>query len=305
VKPSAPLASAPLASAPVFSAPCTSAAETSIRTPATVALPPPRPEPSLLVHELLLSPILTRKLPKSVQLEWSRRVRSPRDKFNLSELLRFSKSELEALEALSSSALSEKQNNRFRSDRKIESDHNRRPVSASSAFQNRDASTQRKGSEKRVCFFCSSVYHSPFRCESFKSASAEQRLQSVQRKKLCTNCLSDHAKRPCNSVHVCLKCSGKHHTLLHESFSTPPLSSVRQSRDSVALSNSRQSSRISIFQTALVRVKGSLRRARIFIDSGSEQSYVSQSLVDDVQPRFLEERVHKLKTFGGIISKCS
>ena len=73
------------------------------------------------------------------------------------------------------------------------------------------------GSANLKCFQCSGP-HAIWQCESFKKASYENRLRTVQQKKLCTSCLGNgHFSRSCTKGFSCRKpgCEKKHHFLLH------------------------------------------------------------------------------------------
>ena len=259
---------------------------------------------SLSISDLLLAPLLSGKMPPSSQLEWVRRSSSPRDKFNLPRLLHFAKSEVEAREALACSAAA--------------------PTSRTLREGRKENATSRKGtpaaafSALRVsttaCKLCpSNETHSPFACESFASLGPRQRFELVRKKGLCINCLGNHFKRDCTSKSVCRKCQGQHHTLLHRDISAPAesppeLSPSAHDQASPRINNVASfaaGGRRSVLQTALVRVRGLSRSARVLIDTGAEQSYVTQALVDAASPRILDRQPHRFESFGGGISRAA
>ena len=172
-----------------------------------------------------------------------------------------------------------------------------------------------------VCFFCdSSEVHTPFRCKHFCSLNPRQRNQLVIQKKLCGNCLGYHHKKDCASKNSCFTCGAAHHTLLHpdsnSSGACSSLGSASSSSSSSRYNSARPSSvnriaepqfhstdrRISIVQTALVRVRNSDQTARIFLDTGSEESYIRKEFAEQVSPKYLGMKTHKIETFGGHVS---
>lgn len=75
----------------------------------------------------------------------------------------------------------------------------------------------RTGSANLKCYRCSGP-HAIWQCEIFKNASYEDRLRTVQQKKLCGSCLAHgHFSRSCPKGFSCCKpgCGKKHHSLLH------------------------------------------------------------------------------------------
>ena len=73
------------------------------------------------------------------------------------------------------------------------------------------------GSANLKCYRCSGP-HAIWQCEIFKNASYEDRLRTVQQKKLCGSCLAHgHFSRSCPKGFSCRKpgCGKKHHSLLH------------------------------------------------------------------------------------------
>jgi hypothetical protein len=66
-----------------------------------------------------------------------------------------------------------------------------------------------------ICYFCKKPNHSIFKCNDFLKRTAAERLNWVQRQKLCAKCFrSEHATSSC-SRRDCFKCNKKHNTLLH------------------------------------------------------------------------------------------
>ncbi|KYN02058.1 hypothetical protein ALC62_07127, partial [Cyphomyrmex costatus] len=65
------------------------------------------------------------------------------------------------------------------------------------------------------CSICSEN-HPIYKCTSFRTMSVDQRLEMINRKKLCKNCLLQmHRGKPCSSKYSCFRCGNRHQTLLH------------------------------------------------------------------------------------------
>lgn len=68
---------------------------------------------------------------------------------------------------------------------------------------------------QRRCVFCDDCFHMPFKCNKLQNMSVSQRVEEVNRKRLCRNCLCPgHFADGC-ARGSCSRCGRKHHTLLH------------------------------------------------------------------------------------------
>lgn len=256
------------------------------------------PAPSVLPidQNIFLAPILESKLPKNSRLEWARRS-NLKEKFDLDKLIRFAKSEVETLESLESSSkdlsltTSSKESSSF--------------VSASKKFKSKNsfrsppaaAATMSAKAHVWSCYLCDSKEpHRPMQCSQFLAMNPGQRRRIQSQKGLCENCLGKHSKDQCSSTKSCFKCGQQHHTLLHEDRIQA------SSSGSVKMAIQRDRSSVSIVQTALVKIRGSQRKVRILIDSGSEESYIRQELVSEIRPPLVSTKLHRIETFGGKIT---
>ncbi|XP_076279061.1 uncharacterized protein LOC143208476 [Lasioglossum baleicum] len=83
------------------------------------------------------------------------------------------------------------------------------------------------------CITCG-ANHALYQCDEFRSKSVDQRLALTRSHQHCFNCLrSGHFPSNCSSKRVCLKCQGKHHTLLHSDRRPNQGQSVSTNRESV------------------------------------------------------------------------
>lgn len=65
------------------------------------------------------------------------------------------------------------------------------------------------------CIICKRN-HMQTRCDELSRMSVSERKKIVQKHKLCSNCLQMHETEQCPFNATCKKCTGNHHTLLHD-----------------------------------------------------------------------------------------
>ena len=256
---------------------------------------------SINVHDILLAPILTGKLPRATQLEWVRRSSTPQERFSLDKLLSFAKRELESQEAIAQAnnrSTVDKQGNRRLSSTLVTCGQNERaqtPDSPKSPIRRPDEAR----STLPQCRFCpQGTSHRIFVCPTFNGMSFAQRDEAVRKARLCFNCLSQtHSKSVCPSQMSCRHCGKRHHSLLHRSSNQP--SDVASHTNTAVSSPSRRA----VLQTALVHVDGHSRPVRVMLDTGAERSYVTESLVRIVNPPLVGRSPHRIETFGGNVTE--
>ncbi|XP_046604989.1 uncharacterized protein LOC124297725 [Neodiprion virginianus] len=154
----------------------------------------------------------------------------------------------------------------------------------------------------------------PLHCvlPTFRDKSLDQRREVVSAKKLCFNCLGLHQQKDCRSNKTCRVCNGRHHSLLHRnssSISTAANSGTSQGQAAVAqpavqnapISNSAsqvnnhsaQPTMIKRSPVLLATVEliasnpetGERIIARALLDQGSESSFVTESLAQQLRLR--------------------
>lgn len=70
----------------------------------------------------------------------------------------------------------------------------------------------------KVCIFCSQIGHRIYSCQKFKNLHHSEKLKYIHSKQMCTNCLgTKHTHDNCVSQ-GCTICSKRHHTILHLNF---------------------------------------------------------------------------------------
>lgn len=163
----------------------------------------------------------------------------------------------------------------------------------------------------KKCVICLMTNHYIYRCNRFHMMPPNDRLEAINRLKLCVNCLRDsHVSENCLSTSTCSECTQKHHSLLHYAFAKTtslqssitnnyPTNNVSQkasgSRNSTTLlSNStlamtentleisksqrKPSQSYVLLATAVIKVldvNGSHVNCRVLLDSCSTRHYIS------------------------------
>ncbi|XP_025264623.1 uncharacterized protein LOC112637995 [Camponotus floridanus] len=134
----------------------------------------------------------------------------------------------------------------------------------------------KNGPDASKCAACKGK-HTLMQCPEFKSKSASERKSFVEVSGLCFNCLGNHMMAKCQSIKTCFMCKSRHHTLLHDAYTTPT------SHEASTFSTTRTShdKRATLLATARVTLTDRLGRpqdVRALLDQGSEVSLVSEDL---------------------------
>ena len=252
------------------SKPLTSPSSSS--SPTTPASPP--------LHNLLLAPLFSRKLPASSQLEWQRRTCTPSGRFDLEALITFARSEADSIEAIaqarSFSTCSDKA-----LVRKKHQDG--RPPPADRALLSTSSS----------CPACKEPVHSMFRCPVFMKMSSHDRHSFALKNKRCMNCLGPHFRAQCTSERKCSSCGASHNSLLHDHFVAPKTKSSLTATARLAESPPGRK----LLKTGLLLLDGHPKPVRFMLDSGSEESFITSSLA--TKTRLVGHQQHRFEKFGG------
>ncbi|KAL6417082.1 hypothetical protein ACFW04_012997 [Cataglyphis niger] len=116
-------------------------------------------------------------------------------------------------------------------------------------------------------------------CDAYKAKTALERRQHVERHQLCFNYLGKHKVSDCPSKKTCSFCDARHHSTLHDAYSSETIKSSLSANRAVKAS-------AVLLATARVRVAdrfGVLHSARALIDQGSEVSIIVESLAQRLQ----------------------
>ena len=241
----------------------------------------------------LLIPILKGRLPDELVVEISRRFGC--DIWTLDLVLKYMNDEIQANEncvsILKNSSANEKKS--------------QAPYSAY-AFQTN--SEKEEKSSVRNCVYCSKDGHSPSKCH--RVTNVQSRVEILKSKRRCFLCLdSGHQKNECNSKYICRNCNGKHHISIcygKKDVQTNQCSCSKEKgapavTTEVVTSTARESDNKSILlQTATAEICGSgeVNLTRILFDSGSQRSYITESLCESLKLRTVRKERVVIKTFG-------
>ncbi|XP_034944475.1 uncharacterized protein [Chelonus insularis] len=80
---------------------------------------------------------------------------------------------------------------------------------------NQQRSSHSTTSERRFICDCCNGGHFIVVCPEYRALPLEQRLRTVDSKKLCRNCLGRHNTPACTNKNRCKECNSKHHTMFH------------------------------------------------------------------------------------------
>lgn len=194
---------------------------------------------------------------------------------------------------------------------------------------NNNKSQGKNARNYKPCIMCNDL-HPLYSCQKFLDLSVQNRLKFIQTKQLCPNCM-----RPGHTVDTCVfgpcrKCDQKHNSLICDvikyydhSFPEVTLPSCEQS---AVPSNTKDNSNAHSFQaqsadtidnmhpaqpvllsTAIVEIRsqsGVYHQARALLDSGSERSFITQTVCDKLNPPILQS-TQEIHGVGNTITQCS
>lgn len=248
-----------------------------------------------LAYGSLLIPILKEKLPDDLLLQISRAHGS--SPWSLDSVLKNLKNELSAKEHCS---LVLEQSNRKRNDH----------FTTSTFFG--QSSNKRGERDSRVqgtsCFYCGQKGHMSTQCR--KVTNVNSRVEILKKAGRCFLCLkTNHRKQDCSSDYTCRICKGKHHisicpgdNKLQITNTSGEESVPSEEGNEVLTSVASMRSASVLLQTAKAEVSdvGDDVKAltRILFDSGSQRSYIAESVRNHLSLRTVRRETLVVKTFG-------
>ncbi|XP_071056931.1 uncharacterized protein [Onthophagus taurus] len=241
--------------------------------------------------DYILVYVIVRKLDTDAVKEWERSIGNHRDPSTFDELEDFLMNRIHTLEAVEN----------LQSSRKVYSISTGSKVSSVKAHN--------AYSPVNGCVMCNSAHYISS-CPAYLSKSPAERQDFVISRKLCFNCLGSHTVNKCRVSKRCRVCRKSHHTSLHDaprrSTSTRIQSSVEPSKSGTVFAPIQEQPSITandltvsnhllhshhihapvLLATALVRIESSRGHSvivRALIDQGSEVSFITESLVQQLQ----------------------
>lgn len=166
------------------------------------------------------------------------------------------------------------------------------------------------------CKICASN-HSLKNCSQFLNYDPQTRNQFVSKNNICINCLAyTHLRNDCPSKFSCSHCKKNHHSLLHYPKVVRPNLNSRNSRESEISEQPREGNRSTathitqitkstptedtLLPTAIVQIKhqGEDFNARAFFDQGSEKTFISKQLQQQLMLK-TETKFFQIHGIGG------
>ncbi|GFS83899.1 DUF1758 domain-containing protein [Trichonephila clavipes] len=262
----------------------------------------------------VLCPLILNCLPSDLVLEFNKETDG--SEYKLDELLKFLNKQISARERTESSISTQyiphsqkiqPSFNRFKSEnykhnsQKINSSFRKQPFPAPTAA-NFIASTNEKNANES-CLFCKHESHQTAICPWAKQKPLNERKDILMKLGACFKCLriARHLSRDCKVKlnNLCSLCGKRHHDIL--CFSSDDSSKENNEKnltdENTILSNNSKSKEV-FLQTLIVCIKG--EKVRTILDTGSQKSYVTKFIAEQLNLKCVgqETTVHGL--FGGI-----
>ena len=241
----------------------------------------------IATYGAILAPFLNGKLPSEIRVNLSRNFQN--DIWQLDDMLKILKREVES-KGMSFSIETSSEFEPEKRDRNY----------PTSAFLN--------SSLERKCLFCNLNNHPASKC--LKVTNMAARKQILRQKGMCFICFnSDHFAKIFNSSYKCRKCNGKHRisicTFEKRDKSVKTESQNDTEETTTDFSNNKNTI---LLQTALAVVSNlnssERKNTLLLLDRGSQRSYMSEKLRNELNlPTLRRERLF-IKTFGNSNSKC-
>jgi hypothetical protein len=172
----------------------------------------------------------------------------------------------------------------------IDTSHGRAvPASSNQQYHGRKHLSAMFGGMAPRCVHCNSNNHYISSCNKFTNMTVYQRRQVVKEKRLCWNCLREHAVKDCQSKSTCKVCKRNHHSLLHYENTVKGGESTSNTREETRLEcststchSSRETIGTVLLGTAIIQVRdkfGTYRDVRVLLDSGSQCCLITEKCV--------------------------
>lgn len=132
--------------------------------------------------------------------------------------------------------------------------------------------------KSKNCQFCNFPKHHIFQCSKFIKSTLVDKLEFINKNKLCKNCLNSHSGE-CK-LSSCKKCSKRHHTLLHKD--EEPSNQIQNT--AVVNQSSVDTHHLStqvVIPTTKVRISTGTTSVvvKAILDSGSQASFITSEVV--------------------------
>ncbi|KAI5708064.1 hypothetical protein M8J77_015657 [Diaphorina citri] len=253
----------------------------------------------------ILMPLVSSCLPEELLQIWERNchIAVSKDKLSskdyLDNLLTFLQAEVEATQKLemarSGFGLKEP-----RYSKPVERYVNH-PTHVNPPLPTAAALTSSNTEKYKLCIFCDSDNHKSLTCKKFLNMTVSEKTNLIREKRACFFCLKvGHLSFRCRNKPKCGKCKGSHLEVM-----CPGLTKT----EDVGKTSSTmfQSCRNTVLlQTTVVKVvnesSGSWQYARLMVDTGSQQSYVLNKTVANLDYKPIGKETIQHALFGGSVT---
>ena len=234
------------------------------------------------------------RLPEELRLYLSRNFKN--NLWNIDDLLPFLKIDVEAKGRLISNSNYDKSFDGNKDNKGKNT--NGRAFTSRSLFNSSDNNNPRDNTKKR-CPFCNLNNNPPSRC--LKVSNSVSRKTILRKSGLCSTCFSGtHLASQCTYFYCCNKCKGKHHISIC-TFDRTKNSKLDNSDDDSSSTNFSTNKNTLLLQTAYVEIKNpsysQKTNAHLFFDSGSQRSYISKTLREELKLPSIRTEILKIKVF--------
>ena len=186
----------------------------------------------------------------------------------------------------------------------------KKSTSRSSHAQSTDVNQGKKNtggkfkSKKGKYFKCAvhkSDGHVTRQCKDFIKLDFQGRIEKLRSVGACFRCFGNHRRSTCTETEPCEACGKDHHTLLCKMNIMETAKSDGNS-NIVATDSNKVGVKKSVgfYAIASVAVKSSRRRATVFLDNGSDSSYITERAAKSLGARKLEKYLLNVTTTGGV-----
>ena len=136
-------------------------------------------------------------------------------------------------------------------------------------------------------------------CRNFQKMTVQERYNALRKEKRCFNCFQGHPRDTCSSPPC--KCGKTHHKLLCTAFQ-PPEEEVGNEGDQAEAhtqSNLVDAGTLALYPICPAYVSGSSKPINVFMDSGSNATYVTSKCAKRFKLRNIENVSLNVTTVGG------
>lgn len=231
--------------------------------------------------DMLLIHLISAKLDPQTALKWEEHKTSLQEIHTLKEFFAFLRDRADLLETL---RFKGGKNASAGSSQDVNHQRSNKPQTKTFIVSAKDSKESQ--SHPSSCLVCMGQ-HRVHECPVFKSKTLQDRLSFVEQHKLCPNCLrGGHNVKRCHLSACCRTCKQRHNSMLHQPSLDSNEPNVAAILSSEAISMPATSVSEVLLCTALVDVvnpdSGVTMTIRALLDSGSQSSFVTESLKRDL-----------------------